>query len=87
MIAAPARPGSDLARADLAEKRAQAIADYFMAKGMSFPIHVRGYGEHCLAQERRHGSRRQDTGLAGFRSIARGSARGEGQRASADALA
>jgi outer membrane protein OmpA-like peptidoglycan-associated protein len=35
----------------LSEKRAQAIAEYFMAKGQSFPIHVRGYGERCLAQE------------------------------------
>jgi len=36
----------------LSEKRAQAIAEYFIAKGgQTFPLHVRGYGEHCLAQE------------------------------------
>ncbi|MBI5502501.1 MAG: OmpA family protein [Deltaproteobacteria bacterium] len=37
----------------LAEHRAQAIAEYFVAKAgdLEFPIHVRGYGEHCLAQE------------------------------------
>ncbi|MBI5489377.1 MAG: OmpA family protein [Deltaproteobacteria bacterium] len=37
----------------LAEHRAEAIAQYFVAKAgdLEFPIHVRGYGEHCLAQE------------------------------------
>ena len=36
---------------ELSERRAQAIAAYFMAKGMDFPIHARGFGERCLAQQ------------------------------------
>jgi outer membrane protein OmpA-like peptidoglycan-associated protein len=35
----------------LSENRAQAIAAYFSAKGMTFPIYARGFGEHCLAVE------------------------------------
>jgi outer membrane protein OmpA-like peptidoglycan-associated protein len=35
----------------LSEHRAQAIAAYFMAKGMDFPLYARGFGERCLAQQ------------------------------------
>ncbi len=34
----------------LSENRATAIARYFAEKGMTFPIHARGFGERCLAQ-------------------------------------
>lgn len=34
----------------LSEQRALAIANYFKEKGMEFPIHARGFGEHCLAE-------------------------------------
>jgi outer membrane protein OmpA-like peptidoglycan-associated protein len=33
----------------LSEQRARAIAEYFKAKGLEFPIYARGFGEHCLA--------------------------------------
>ncbi|MBN1774006.1 MAG: OmpA family protein [Deltaproteobacteria bacterium] len=33
----------------LSEHRARAIAEYFKAKGMTFPIYARGFGEKCLA--------------------------------------
>jgi outer membrane protein OmpA-like peptidoglycan-associated protein len=39
----------------LSEHRAQAIAAYFMAKGMDFPIYARGFGERCLAQQTEDG--------------------------------
>ena len=37
----------------LSEHRAQAIAEYFLSKAgdLQFPLHIRGYGEHCPAQD------------------------------------